>query len=215
MSTPNARWSVVKPVQSNHRTAQANVCTVLEPIDDAQQSLVAQATEHYIVQAEVLFARQFERVPVLFDLKGRAAGMFKVIGKRRLIRYNPWIFAKYFEENLRDTVPHEVAHYIVHEIYPRRRIKPHGSQWQELMACFGADAGVTFDRDLDGVPQRSQRTYAYYCGCQLHAVSTTRHNRVQRRRMRYHCCSCDGLLVYAPGAVFDPESGQGALFGDY
>lgn len=200
-------------MQFTHRNApQISDITLVEPIDNAQQSLVAQATEHYIVRAETLFARRFERVPVLFDLKGRAVGMFKVIGNRRLIRYNPWIFAKYFEENLRDTVPHEVAHFIVHELYPRRRIKPHGAQWQELMACFGADAGVTFDLDLDGVPQRSQRTYPYFCGCQMHAVSTTRHNRVQRRRMRYHCCSCDGLLVYAPRPSFDAESGQGALF---
>jgi SprT protein len=197
---------------SSRNAQQGDDSTLVHPIDDAQRELVAHATEQYIVRAEALFARRFERIPVMFDLKGRAAGMFKVIGKRRVIRYNPWIFAKYFEENLRDTVPHEVAHFIVHELYPRRRIKPHGAQWQELMACFGADAGVTFDRDLDGVPQRSQRTYPYFCGCQMHAVSTTRHNRVQRRRMRYHCLSCDGLLVYVPRAAFDVESGQAVLF---
>ncbi|MCB1687692.1 MAG: SprT-like domain-containing protein [Halioglobus sp.] len=171
---------------------------VVQPIGSLEQRQVAQRTENFIVRAEHIFSRRFDRVPVLFDLRGRAAGMFKVIGKRRLIRYNPWIFAKYFEENLRDTVPHEVAHYIVHEVYPRRTTRPHGQAWKNLMAEFGADPGVTFDRDLDGVPQRSQRTHRYHCGCQLHEVSTTRHNRVQRRRMRYHCCSCDGLLVYSP-----------------
>ena len=124
--------------------------------------------------------------------------MFKILGKQRVIRYNPWIFAKYYEESLRGTVPHEVAHYIVHEVYPRRGTKPHGWQWRELMARFGADPGVTFDRDLAGVPQRSQRRHRYFCGCQVHEVSTTRHNRVQRRRVRYHCCSCDGLLVFVP-----------------
>jgi SprT protein len=155
-------------------------------------------TEAFICQAEAIFSRRFARVPVLFDLKGRSAGMFKILGKQRFIRYNPWIFAKYYEENLRDTVPHEVAHFIVHEVYPRRGTKPHGWQWRELMARFGADAGVTFDRDLDGVPQRSQRSHRYFCGCQVHEVSTTRHNRVQRRRVRYHCCTCDGLLVFVP-----------------
>ncbi|MEZ5572628.1 MAG: SprT-like domain-containing protein [Halioglobus sp.] len=181
---------------------------MVQPIDNVQQAEVALATEHYIARAEALFARHFDRVPVLFDLKGRAAGMFKVIGKRRVIRFNPWIFAKYYEENLRDTVPHEVAHFIVHEMYPRRGVKPHGRQWQELMARFGADAGVTFDLDLDGVPQRSQRTHAYHCGCRRHDVSTTRHNRVQRRRMRYHCCRCDGLLVYTPQLAFDHPAPQ-------
>ena len=68
-----------------------------------------------------------------------------------------------------------------------------------LMARFGVDAGVTFNLDLDGVPQRSQRTHRYHCGCQLHEVSSTRHNRAQRRKVRYHCCRCDGLLIYSPG----------------
>ena len=173
---------------------------MIQPIGRAEQRQVEQRTEEFIVRAERIFTRRFDRIPVHFDLKGRAAGMFKIIGRRRLIRYNPWIFAKYFEENLRDTVPHEVAHFIVHEVYPRRSTKPHGHAWQDLMAKFGADAGVTFDLDLEGVPQRSQRTHRYQCGCQLHEVSTTRHNRVQARRMRYHCCSCQGLLVYAPYA---------------
>ena len=176
---------------------------MVQPIGSPEQQQVLQRTEEYIVRAEQIFARRFDRVPVLFDLKGRAAGMFKVIGKRRLIRYNPWIFAKYFEENLRDTVPHEVAHYIVHEVYPRRSTKPHGQAWKDLMAQYGADPGVTFDLDLEGVPQRSQKTHRYLCGCQLHEVSTTRHNRVQKRRMSYHCCSCQGLLVYSPQAPLE------------
>jgi SprT protein len=170
----------------------------VQPIGGAQRGEVLDRTEEFIRQAEAIFSRRFERVPVLFDLKGRSAGMFKILGKQRFIRYNPWIFAKYYEENLRDTVPHEVAHFIVHEQYPRRGTKPHGWQWRELMDRFGADPGVTFDRDLAGVPQRSQKSHRYYCGCQVHEVSTTRHNRVQRRRVRYHCCSCDGLLVFLP-----------------
>ena len=170
----------------------------VQPIDAARRNEVLHRTEAFIREAEALFCRRFERVPVLFDLKGRSAGMFKILGKQRFIRYNPWIFSKYYEENLRDTVPHEVAHYIVHEVYPRRGTKPHGWQWRDLMARFGADPGVTFDRDLAGVPQRSQRSHRYFCGCQVHEVSTTRHNRVQRRRVRYHCCTCDGLLVFLP-----------------
>lgn len=173
-------------------------CGQVQPIVGSERCQVELATEEYIVRAERYFGRRFDRVPVLFDLQGRAAGMFKTIGKRRLIRYNPWIFAKYFEENLGDTVPHEVAHFIVHEVYPRRGVKPHGAEWQDLMAHFGADPGVTFDLDLEGVPQRSQKTHRYHCGCQVHDVSTTRHNRVQRRRMSYHCLACDGSLVYMP-----------------
>ena len=171
---------------------------MVEPIAELQQAQVEERTEHFVCQAEGLFSRQFERIPVLFDLAGRTAGMFKMVGRQRCIRYNPWIFAKYFDENLSDTVPHEVAHYIVHEVYGRRRIKPHGPQWQALMSQFGADAGVTFNMDLAGIPQRSQKTHPYRCDCRTHDVSTTRHNRVKRGSGRYQCRFCDGQLVYAP-----------------
>jgi len=169
---------------------------LIEPIGDQQQGQVVAMTEHFICQAEQVFGRSFDRVPVLFDLRGRTAGMFKAVGKERCIRYNPWIFGKYFEENLRDTVPHEVAHYIVHEAYDRRSVKPHGHQWRGLMAHFGADAGVTFDLNLDGIPQRRQKTHPYSCGCRAHEVSTTRHNRILKGAGRYHCRYCDGQLIY-------------------
>ena len=99
---------------------------MVEPIGEMRQGLVRQATERYICRAESIFDRQFDRIPVLFDLHGRAAGMFKSIGRERWLRYNPWIFSKYFEENLRDTVPHEVAHFVVYEVFTGRNVQPHG-----------------------------------------------------------------------------------------
>ncbi|MBK6510644.1 MAG: SprT-like domain-containing protein [Haliea sp.] len=111
---------------------QVESSAVVQPIGLVQQRQVEERTEEYLALAERIFARRFDRIPVLFDLKGRAAGMFKIVGKHRVIRYNPWIFAKYYAENLRDTVPHEVAHYVVHEVYPRRSTKPHGHAWKNL-----------------------------------------------------------------------------------
>ena len=171
---------------------------VIEPIGAAEQAQVVAQTERYIGRAEVYFEQSFTRIPVLFDLAGTTAGMFRLSGRQGTIRYNPWIFAKYFKENLSSTVPHEVAHYIVHVVYGDRRIKPHGPQWRAVMAHFGADAGVTFDLDLSGIPQRRQRTHPYRCPCRAHELSSTRHNRVQRRKGQYQCRNCSGLLVYAP-----------------
>jgi len=169
---------------------------MIEPIGPEQQQQVLDQTEHFLCAAEQFFDRKFDRIPVLFDLRGSSAGMYKVLGKRRWIRYNPWIFAKYYELNLADTVPHEVAHYIVDVIYGRRA-KPHGPQWQALMAQFEADPGVTFNLDLSGIPRRQQRTHPYTCACDTHQVSSTRHNRVQRGRGSYLCRKCDAELVYA------------------
>ena len=169
---------------------------MIEPIDGPQKRLVLERTEHYILTAQEDFSRKFAPLPVLFDLQGSTAGMYKVLGKRRWIRYNPWIFAKYFDLNLRDTVPHEVAHYIIDELYGRRA-KPHGAEWQALMQRFNADPGVTFKLDLSGIPRRQQRTHPYVCLCGTHEVSSTRHNRVMRGKGNYLCRNCDGELVYA------------------
>ncbi|MBA6412604.1 SprT-like domain-containing protein [Parahaliea sp. F7430] len=168
----------------------------VEPIGAQQREQVIAATAEYIALAEQHWQRPFETIPVSFDLSGRSAGMFRVAGQRRWIRYNPWIFSKFFEENLANTVPHEVAHYIVDVLYTRHRIRPHGPQWREVMRVFGAEPEVTFSLDLSGVPQRRQQRHHYHCGCQDHALSTTRHHRVLKGLGRYHCRRCRGLLVY-------------------
>ena len=173
----------------------------IEPITGEQELEVRDHSLRYIALAEEVFERRFERIPVHFDLRGRAAGMFKVDGSRRWVRFNPWIFSKYYAENLGETVPHEIAHYVVHEIWGpgtrRRRIKPHGQEWRAVMAAFGVEGEVTFDLDLAGIPQRRQATHPYRCDCRVHDVSSTRHNRVVRGVGRYHCMRCQALLVYA------------------
>ena len=169
---------------------------MIEPIGTEQRQRVREQTEHYICEAEQIVSRKIDRVPVLFDLSGSTAGMYKVLGKRRWIRYNPWIFAKYYELNLRDTVPHEVAHLVVDQVYGKRA-KPHGAEWQGLMSRFEVDPGVTFNLDLSGIPRRRQRTHPYHCLCGSHEVSTTRHNRVLRGRGTYLCRLCEGELIYA------------------
>tara|TARA_R110002110_G_scaffold406421_1_gene626427 strand:- start:249812 stop:250438 length:627 start_codon:yes stop_codon:yes gene_type:complete len=204
MMPARARLALVQRQDNGQRgNPQAGSCGareregVVEPINDLQQAQVKERTMHFIEAAQALFGREFKSVPVLFDLRGRSAGMFKVYGRERWIRYNPWIFAKYFDVNLRDTVPHEVAHFVVHELYGRRRVLPHGEEWQAVMAAFGADPGVTFDLDLSGIPQRRQNRHRYHCGCREHQVTTTRHNRIQSKAALYQCRSCGGTLRYA------------------
>lgn len=170
----------------------------LEPIGKAQQALVVAETEKYLRLAESLFDRQFADIPVVFDLSGRASGMYKVVGGKggikRCIRYNPYIFALYFDEHLTGTAAHEVAHYITDSLYGLANIKPHGSQWRGVMAKFGADASRTFAHSLEGVPQRKHRQVSYTCGCSDHQLGIRRHNKVSRGQAVYKCRSCDGEL---------------------
>ncbi len=90
---------------------------LVKPIDDAQRQRVIDETTACIYKADDLFNQSFDLIPVSFDLMGRAAGMYRVRNGQRVIRYNPWLFARYFKDNLANTVPHEVAHYIVDMVY--------------------------------------------------------------------------------------------------
>lgn len=169
----------------------------IAPIGPARRAQVSRETRRYIEMAGAAFGRSFDPIGVLFDLGGRAAGMYRVHGGRRVIRYNPFLFAKYFEDNLAVTVPHEVAHYVTDMRYGIRNVRPHGAEWREAMALFGADPAVTCNYDLDGIPVRVQRRFSYRCRCTRHQLTTRRHNRVSRGEMRYFCRRCGAELVAA------------------
>lgn len=198
----------------------------VEPIADAQRQQVIAVTQDYIQKAGDIYQQCFAFVPVRFDLRGRAAGMYQVRKEQRLIRYNPWLFARYFADNLAHTVPHEVAHYVIDLVYGhadrgrtgrgmgirtyfRRRgtpgvagstprIRPHGREWQALMAAFGVEASRTCDYDLAGIPVRTQGRHEYHCLCSRHRLSTRRHNKIRDRSTRYFCRRCRSELVPLP-----------------
>ena len=168
------------------------------PLETEQQEQIISATETRLYQASTELAHSFEPIPVLFDLKGRAAGMYKVNKSQRMIRYNPYIFGRYFSENLSTTVPHEVAHYIVDVLYGLRKTQPHGKEWKSIMDLFNADASVTCNFDLKGLPTRHYQRFDYGCSCQTHELTRIRHNRVLKGA-RYYCRRCKQELISKNG----------------
>lgn len=167
-----------------------------QTLDAGRCELVRQATRRVTEAAATVTGVDLAPVPVLFDLAGRSAGQFIGRSDHCRIRYNPWIFARYFTENLATTVPHEVAHYAVYRAWPGRRVRPHGPEWQGIMRALDVEPAVTFDLDLSGLPRRQQRRHRYHCGCKEHELSTTRHNRVRAGRARYACLQCRRELQY-------------------
>jgi len=170
----------------------------IKPIGPDEQQQVVEQTEHFIRLGGELLGREFDNIPVHFDLKGRTAGMYKVAGRgwriQRQIRYNPWIFAKYYENNLTVTVPHEVAHYLVDCVYGLRNVRPHGVEWKAVMSSFGVDSRATSTFDLEGIPTRRQQQVDYRCGCKTHQLGVRRHNKVLRGEANYLCRCCGEVL---------------------
>ena len=72
--------------------------TALKPISLTQKQAVVAETRRRIDEASAIFDICLPFLPVRFDLKGKCAGMYKSVGGLQLIRYNPWIFAKYFRK---------------------------------------------------------------------------------------------------------------------
>jgi len=156
----------------------------VDALEGKLQAQVVEETRARLRQAADFFGRVFPEIPVLFDLRGKAAGMYRVRAGQRVIRYNPFIFARYFDDNLAQTIPHEVAHYVSDLLHGFRNIRPHGQEWKRVMALFEADPRVTCNYDLHGLPQRRYQQHAYRCGCRQHQLTTIRHNRVRQNRMR-------------------------------
>ncbi len=163
-------------------------------LDAARQRIVVDATVGRIEEATYRYGIAMAPVAIRFDLRGASAGIYRSDGRERLIRYNVPIFARYFGANLEETVPHEVAHYVVDVVFGRRGVRPHGVQWRDVMSDFGVPATVRHDWNLDGLGVRRQRRFTYRCGCGVHEVTAVRHNRIRDRGAVYRCRRCRAPL---------------------
>ena len=167
---------------------------MVEPITHIQQQAVLNEAVRYIKLAERQLQQAFPVIPVYFDLKGRAAGMYKVQGGNRLLRFNPYLFSRYFEENFSNTIPHEVAHYLVDMLHGIKNVRPHGQEWKTMMHLLGAQPRTTHQFDLRGIPQRRYRLFRYRCHCTSFQLTSRRHNMIVRGKRRYFCPNCQSEL---------------------
>lgn len=142
-------------------------------------------------QAERYFDRTFSRPQVNFALRGKAAGTAHL--QRNLLRFNALLYQENREHFLQQTVPHEVAHLVAHQLYGGG-IQPHGPQWQAIMtAVFGLPAQRCHTYKL---PPVWKTLYTYACSCREHGLSGQRHARVLRG-YGYVCRHCKGSLSFS------------------
>ena len=178
----------------------------ITPLSGEQQQRVIDETNNYIAQANKLFNIKAKNIDIQFNLKGRSAGMYRIKRNRKIffshckreIRYNPYIFSKYFDDSFKTTIPHEVAHYISDIMHDLKNIKPHGNEWKAIMQAFGVDASVTASYDLSGIPLNNRTLFSYQCDCREHQLGIIRHNRIKNNQNQYFCKSCKQVLYIKP-----------------
>lgn len=155
------------------------------------EQLLARVEACYL-QAEAFFARSFTRPEVSLRLRGLKAGVAHLTENR--LRFNAQLYRENREHFLRQTVAHEVAHLIAHQLFGTS-IRPHGTEWQRIMTAV---YGLPAERCHNYAVQRRQRQYLYRCHCPDGEFPFTaqRHALVLRGR-RYLCRRCRQTLVFS------------------
>ena len=113
----------------------------IAPISDKQKAEVRDLTLNYIANASQIYRKTFSSIPILFDLSGKCAGMYRRHGSQRLIRFNPWLFSKYYKHSIEQTIPHEVAHYITDCLWPFRKLSHMVKSGSQLCRNLGLSQG--------------------------------------------------------------------------
>jgi SprT protein len=148
--------------------------------------------EHCYQQAEAFFKQPFARAEVSFKLRGQKAGVAHLTENK--LRFNPQLYRDNREDFLTQTVPHEVAHLIAHQLYGLK-IQAHGKQWQLIMrGVYGLAPNRCHTYE---VQRRQARRFIYRCSCPQgeFPFSAQRHALVSKGR-RYFCRRCKVTLSF-------------------
>lgn len=169
-------------------------------------SLLEDKVKHCLALAEKCYLRKFEYQSIDINIRGRAAGQIcypqsNYSPNLPLLRFNPYLLEKYGEEFIDQVVPHECAHLVVYAIYGLkdkhgRKIKPHGSEWKDVMRdLYKLEPLVTHQFEVQR-PKKDQYIYLCQCSALEHHLSVIRHNKVMRGQARYLCKHCKEGILY-------------------
>lgn len=143
--------------------------------------------------AEAFFKQRFKRPEVSLKLRGQKAGVAHL--DQNLLRFNDQLYRANTEHFLQQTVAHEVAHLVAHQLYGGQ-IRPHGEEWQLIMRGvyeLMPDRCHSYE-----VARRKASRYIYRCACPERDFPFTgqRHALVRKGR-RYFCRNCRATLVFS------------------
>lgn len=143
-------------------------------------------------QAEDFFKRRFKRPQVSLKLRGQKAGVAHL--HENLLRFNLQLYRENREDFLRQTVAHEVAHLVAHQLFGDS-IQPHGEEWQLIMRGvyeLPPNRCHTYE-----IQRRGGTRYIYRCPCTSEFPFTAQRHGLVRKGRRYLCRRCRQTLVFS------------------
>ena len=155
--------------------------------------LLKQRVETCYQQAEAFFKRPFPRPEVSFKLRGQKAGVAHL--HENLLRFNLQLYRENQKDFLRQTVAHEVAHLVAHQLFGDR-IQAHGQEWQLIMrGVYELPPNRCHNYE---VQRRVVTRYIYRCPCpESDFPFTAQRHKLVRQGRRYLCRRCREILVYS------------------
>ena len=171
---------------------------------------VEQKVKDCLSKAELKFRQHFGYQSIEIDIRGRTAGQIrygyaskgnkKVLRTEQnlpILRFNPYLLAKYKETFIDQVVPHECAHLVAYALFGMK-IKPHGAEWKALMANLYQQAPDVTHRFE--ILSKTRRMFDYSCGCIdiNHQLTVIRHNKIIKQKAVYLCKKCRSPLTYIP-----------------
>ena len=152
--------------------------------------------EQFFADASAFYKRSFTLPDLVFFHRGTAAGKANYSAHTLALNYP--LLQREGMTALHATVGHEVAHFIVQDLYGRKA-QAHGKEWRYVMQeVLGLPAKRTHQFAVTDLKTRTLQTFAYQCECSHHTLTSIRHNRVQSGKQEYRCKKCGEKLVYKP-----------------
>jgi len=99
-------------------------------MDARLKEVIAARYEAWWARAQVVWP-QTKRVRLEFRRMGATAGM-AYYGPDSRVELHPDYCLSNAKDMVEDTIPHEIAHIVAHQIFGRQRIRPHGAEWQGI-----------------------------------------------------------------------------------
>lgn len=169
-----------------------------QPVTELQAKAINRIHEAFQV-ASKFYSKDFKLPTISFKLKGRRAGYASCY--RNKIALNNEMLHANGDAFIKDTPGHEAAHLIAYYVYGLG-IKPHGSQWEEVMEAIGQQAKRCHSFE---VVTRHQ----YFCKCNDRIfLSTQKHNRILTRKIVFYCKNCQETIrwskLYEKAAIHSP-----------
>lgn len=172
-------------------------------VSQDKKNKVDTAIQDCVFMAEKLFGKGVVTPEVRYDLVGRSAGQAvyrRFNNPNHVIRLNPILLNENESYLVNQTVPHEMAHVVVHQFYLARgiQVRGHGNEWKRVMRHFGLEANRCHQLDTTTIKAiKGVVEYNFNCGCvgKVYNLSKNRYNRFLKGSS-YRCPVCKCLLRF-------------------